>query len=570
MASTIRIKRSGVAGDPAILAQGELAYSYLTDNGSNGGDRLYIGTGTETGGDAANHQVIGGKFFVDMLDHTKGVLTANSAIVTDASSKIDQILVDNVTIDGNTISTSTGNLTLSPTGDVDVDSNKIINLATPTNPSDAVNKSYVDGIVGGSSISLAMIGDAGSGNVELANSDLTITGADGISTSINNNTITIDLDDTAVTPASYGSSTQIPTFTVDQQGRITAASENSITVATDITINGDVISLNDSDITFAAGEGLDLVFNAANNTFTFSGEDATTSNKGIASFNTNDFAVASGAVSIKAGGVTNTQLANSSLTVTAGDGLTGGGSVALGASTTLNVNVDDSTIELVGDALQIKDGGVTNAKLANSSIDIGTDTVSLGGSITDLNGLTSLDVDNLTLDGNTISTSSGTLYLDPATPGVAGDVVILGNLTVQGDQTIINSTEVHVNDLTLTLADSAANAAAADGAGIEVDGANANFLYSASGDKWTMNKTLDVPALLINGNSFDETVDDRINDLLLAGEGIDLAYNDGANTLTISGEDATTSNKGIASFTSDNFDVTAGAVSITEVDGGTY
>ncbi|MGA1048844.1 MAG: hypothetical protein ACO3UU_12620, partial [Minisyncoccia bacterium] len=63
MSTIIQIKRSGVAGSPAELAQGELAYSYLADNGSNGGDRLYIGTGTETGGVAADIEVIGGVYF---------------------------------------------------------------------------------------------------------------------------------------------------------------------------------------------------------------------------------------------------------------------------------------------------------------------------------------------------------------------------------------------------------------------------------------------------------------------------------------------------------------------------
>ena len=48
MASIIRIKRSTTAGNPATLAAGELAYSGLTDNDSNGGDRLYLGLGTET------------------------------------------------------------------------------------------------------------------------------------------------------------------------------------------------------------------------------------------------------------------------------------------------------------------------------------------------------------------------------------------------------------------------------------------------------------------------------------------------------------------------------------------
>src|SRR3990167_6619170 len=58
----------------------------------------------------------------------------------------------------------------------------------------------------------------------------------------------------------------------------------------------------------------------------------------------------------------------------------------------------------------------------------------------------------------------------------------------------------------------------------------------------------------------DEVIDDRINSLFVEGEGIDFTYNDPANTFTISGENASTTNKGIASFNSTNFSVTAGAV----------
>jgi hypothetical protein len=118
MASLLKIKRSEVSGNPSVLGAGELAYSALPDNGSNGGDRLYIGMGTEIQGNAANHIVIGGKFFTDMLDHNKGTLTANSAIVVDANSKIDIINVDNITVDGNAISSTdtNGNISLDPNG----------------------------------------------------------------------------------------------------------------------------------------------------------------------------------------------------------------------------------------------------------------------------------------------------------------------------------------------------------------------------------------------------------------------------------------------------------------------
>ena len=79
--------------------------------------------------------------------------------------------------------------------------------------------------------------------------------------------------------------------------------------------------------------------------------------------------------------------------------------------------------------------------------------------------------------------------IDPATVGDnTGTVKILGNLQVEGTQTVINSTTVSINDKNIVLADSAADAAAADGAGITINGASATLTYSASGDKFVFNK----------------------------------------------------------------------------------
>jgi copper(I)-binding protein len=118
--SVIRIKRSGTSGNPSTLRAGELAYSAVTGTSSNGGDRLYIGFGAETSGNALNHFVIGGKYFTDMLDHDKGHLTANSAIVVDSDSKINNINIGNITVTGstNTISSTDldGNIVFNPNG----------------------------------------------------------------------------------------------------------------------------------------------------------------------------------------------------------------------------------------------------------------------------------------------------------------------------------------------------------------------------------------------------------------------------------------------------------------------
>ena len=75
MASTIRIKRSSTAGNPSTLAAGELAYSAYS---GSGGNRLYIGMGAETTGNAANHLVIGGTYYTGLIDaSTAGTLTTN-------------------------------------------------------------------------------------------------------------------------------------------------------------------------------------------------------------------------------------------------------------------------------------------------------------------------------------------------------------------------------------------------------------------------------------------------------------------------------------------------------------
>jgi hypothetical protein len=119
MASIIRIKRSGTAASaPTPLANGELAYSAANGTQANGGDRLYIGFGAETAGNAANTYVIGGKYFTDLLDHVHGTLTANSGIIVDSNKKIDELNIDNITIDANKISSTNtnGNIELDPAG----------------------------------------------------------------------------------------------------------------------------------------------------------------------------------------------------------------------------------------------------------------------------------------------------------------------------------------------------------------------------------------------------------------------------------------------------------------------
>jgi hypothetical protein len=129
------------------------------------------------------------------------------------------------------------------------------------------------------------------------------------------------------------------------------------------------VDLDSQTFTIASGEGIDTV--ASGQTLTISGEDATSANKGIASFSSDNFLVSSGAVTIKDGGVANVELVNDSVSY-------GGISLDLGQTdstpafdlsdatayptSALNGTISNSQLATGIDAIKLADGTVTNAE----------------------------------------------------------------------------------------------------------------------------------------------------------------------------------------------------------------
>jgi hypothetical protein len=191
-------------------------------------------------------------------------------------------------------------------------------------------------------------------------------------------------------------------------------------------------------------------------------------------------------------------------------------------STLASVNVEDLTdnrVVIVGAGGEIEDDG--NFTFDGTELNIGTGnfTVQQGSGNTQILGtldvdsqstLSSLNVQDLTSGRVVLAGTSGeiedsgNLTFNGSLLTVTGDTIITGDLTVQGDTTQLNVSTLNVEDKNILIASGAADASAANGGGITIDGADATILYSSGNDSFQLNKQLQVEGN-ISGSSFGGT-----------------------------------------------------------------
>jgi len=566
-ANIIKIKRSGTSGAPSSLKLGELAYSYLAATGnptSNGGDRLFIGAnGVNGSGNANDIIVIGGKYFTDMLDHERGVLTASSALVVDGNKKLDELLVDNLSLNGNSIITTdtNGDLTLAPngTGSVLLTSNKV---STSTSTGALVvtggvgigGALYVQGAISAQSASFASINNTPIGNTTRSSGAFNLLDVDNINIDGNAITSTDTNGNITVTPNGTGktvvtnlyigdASTSLQEYIYDQVGG-TITSGNGVDVTFSDVGNTTTLAINTEyaqDLIGAMVSGnsesnVSVTYDDTNGKLDFSVATATSSVLGVASFNSSDFTVTSGAVTISNVNLGTQTTGNyaASVAVTAGTGLSITGSAGEGTAFTLAGLDATSSVKGVAsfDATDftVTTGAVTvNAERIQDIVGAMVSTnVESGISVT-------YDDPNGKLDFN---------VNDPVIT-IAGDVDGFATMTNLGDTTITVTLDT-VNTTVGTFGSATAiPVVTVNGKGLVTSVTTASISTSLS----------------IAGTSGTDTVALGTDTLTFAGNGaISTAVTD--NQVAISVATATSSVKGVASFNTASFAVTTGDVTI--------
>jgi hypothetical protein len=510
MANTIRIKRrasGGAAGAPSSLENAELAYNEVDDI-------LYYGKGTGGAGGTAT---------------TIPAIAGSGAYTTLTSTQ-----------------TISGNKTFS--GTLELGSSATATTKTAGNNSTAVaTTAYVETAVAavGAFSGLTFAGDTGTTQNIASGDTLTVLGGTGLSSvASNTDTVTVNLDNTAVSAGSFGSASSVGTFTVDAQGRLTAAGSTTIEIALGTNTSGSYVATitGGTGVTSSAattGEGTTHSLSigqdvATSASVTFAGltlnsgsivfEGATADAHETTLAITDPTADRTITIPDATGTVALTSDITTHANLTEAHGATG---AVVGTTNTQTLTNKTLTSPVITGAV-FNDGSVVfegaTADAHETTLAVTDPTADRTITLPDATGTVALTADKLSAFAATssselagiISDETGTGALVFAntptlvTPNIGAatgtSLTLSGDLTVNGTTTTINSTTITVDDKNIELGSVASPTdAGADGGGLTLKGAtDKTFNWIDATDAWTSSENLNLltgKSLLIAGTS---------------------------------------------------------------------
>tara|TARA_B100000902_G_C27306275_1_gene915653 strand:- start:234 stop:2534 length:2301 start_codon:yes stop_codon:yes gene_type:complete len=232
MATVIQIKRGTGTSAPGSLVAGELAVTLGAGSQGNAGDRLFVG-------DGSNVDVIGGKYFTDMLDQVHGTLTAASAVIVDSNKAVDELLIGNHSSNGGALKlnegTSNGSHYIALKAPNAVTANTTLTLPDGAGSSGQfLQTNGSDTLAWATVVSSFDVGaDSGSDDTVNTGEKLTLAGGTGIDTTVSNNQVSFAIDSTVTTLAG--------TQTLTNK-TLTSPVLNSPTIGTQFTIGSATIT----------------------------------------------------------------------------------------------------------------------------------------------------------------------------------------------------------------------------------------------------------------------------------------------------------------------------------------
>ena len=572
MATVIQIKRSSATSAPSTLKQGEFGLTYGTGTQANGGDRLYIGTGAvDSNGDASSIDVIGGKYFADLNDHAHGTLTASSTLIVDNNLAIDQFIIGNSTTAGGTIKFNEG--TNNGTNFVGLKSANALSASTtftlPTADGSAGQFIKTDGSGNlefdtvNQFINLA--GDTGTDTYNTAET-LTFAGGAGLVQTVTDNTVTVTA--TALTNANLSGSAAITNANLANDS-VTFGSTTVALGATSTDIAG-VTSLIVDNITV---DGNDISTTNTNGDLTISpngtGTITVPSNyEERAGFTDNSLTnkkyvdtVAQG-LDIKDAVRVGT---TANLTATYSNGSSGVGATLTNSSTQAALVIDGITM-VVNDRVMVKDQstGAQNGLYKVTNIGSGSTNWVLtrtpdGDESTEVNGGSFFFVQEGTVNGD-----NGYVTTNDGNPTIGTDAITFEQFSGAGQVNAGSGLSKSGNIIDVNT-DGSSLEISSDALRVKALGITNAMLAGSITTAKLANPTI----YFTDESSTQGSVSLEGTLEFLAGEGINTTVS--GSTLTIAGELASTSNVGVASFSSDNFAVDgSGEVTVIKVDGSTF